>query len=533
MGAIIWTNCSKTKDDNLPTTESSNVAQARSENFALTTNEVSLENGTLVFRNQQVFDNVAASLNALDQDEAFKSNFIASRGASALDDESPNFVINPAAQAFEERFSGYVSLRKKIYANEANATEGNPAPKQDIQSPILQTLVNEHKEVKIGDLIYKDIDEHHTFVVLDGNLGVLNELRSLSNPFSTNLPEGVIVLDDRLERDQAIGRGLSSPLCNTIITVDQTIVNSFKIPAKTKSNSEDVDAATLTYTWLIKDANGNTIYNLSKKGANKINPTLPLNTVYPVTVSLYVTGGICGGHAAVPIDIASAGQPDCDFTFTFVESPITVNLFYCYISSQSGANPVSSTYTWTFTNIDGTTKTLVGNNVEFTPKIVNGASNFTISVNGSNSIGCNITKTASVVLSPCGTHPKDATATTNHTSSRRSKCVLWVDNKWFYNGFGSKQLFERFKPTIFGGKWVSEKADVISFVFMPTDRFIKGCYIFTDLPDAPYSLPSAAEVRCEYQENGYFFTVRPTEVTCTFSVTEDGVSFPNHTTLGF
>ena len=88
-----------------------------------------------------------------------------------------------------------------------------------------------------------------------------------------------------------------------------------------------------------------------------------------------------------------------------------------------------------------------------------------------------------------------------------------------------------------GTKWVSENADAISFIFMPNDRFIKDCAAFTDLPNSAYAPLNTNEVRCEFKDNSAinptFFTVRAGEVTCTYSVTEDGVSFPNHTVLGF
>ena len=530
MGAIIWTNCSKTKDDNLPTTESSNVAQARSENFALTTNEVSLENGTLVFRNQQVFDNVAASLNALDQDEAFKSNFTASRGASALDDESPNFVINPAAQAFEERFSGYVSLRKKIYANEANATEGNPAPKQDIQSPILQTLVNEHKEVKIGDLIYKDIDEHYTFVVLDGNLGVLNELRSLSNPLTSTIPRNVIRLDDRLEDDQATARGLLGPDCYAAIGMVSEGQDKFAFTAFTYLGGKYLKDDKPFYTWYIYDKNG--LYVTGGNTANEeISLTVPPNTAYPISVQLITTPSFCNVTLNAFKKIAT-GTPNCATDVVFFE-----NGFGSYDFTAIGAIGTNSgnagTYTWTFTQGSKTT-TATGASTTFVPD-KNGLS-FTATVVRTTSFGCSVT-TSVTVAAPCGTHWPDKEAITVLTSNRRAKCVLWIDNKTFYHAFGSKQLFERLRTNFWGTKWVSENADAISFIFMPNDRFIKDCAAFTDLPNSAYAPLNTNEVRCEFKDNSAinptFFTVRAGEVTCTYSVTEDGVAFPNHTVLGF
>ena len=527
MGAIIWTNCSKTKDDNLPTTENTNVAQARSDNFALTTNDVSLENGTLVFRNQQVFDNVAASLNVLDQDEAFKSNFIASKGESALDDESPNFVINPAAQAFEERFSGYASLRKKVYTDDANATTTTPAPTQDIQSPILQTLLNDQKEVKIGDLIYKDIDEHHTFVVLDGNLGVLNELRSLSNPLTSTIPRNVIRLDDRLEDDQATARGLLGPDCYAAIGMVSEGQDKFSFTAFTYLDGKYLKDDKPFYTWYIYDKNG-----LYVTGANTTNDqtsiTVSPNTAYPISVQLVTTPSFCNVTLNAFKKIAT-GTPNCATDIVFFE-----NGFGSYDFTAIGAVGTNSgntgTYTWSFTQ-GGVPTTLTGASVTFTP-VLNGAS-FTATVTRTTAFGCTVTTPLLTVAAPCGTHFDDRERTTPNFpgTTRRTKCVLWIDNKLFYHAFGAKQLYKRVKNN---GNLTSQNATAISFQFAVNDRFLKDCTTFQDLQDTPYSLPSTSEVRCEFKDNNAKFTVRAGDVTCTYSVSETGVgTFPNHTVLRF
>ena len=524
---MIWTNCSKTQEDNLPISTNKGVAQARGENFAMTTNDVHLENGVLVFKDQDAFDKVSTALNELDQDEAFKSSFIASKGASALNDESPNFVINPAAQAFEERFSRYVSLRQKVYAADTRATEGNPAPKQDIQSPILQTLMNEHKEIKIGDLIYKDIDEHHTFVVLDGNLGILNELRALPNALTSKLPPTVIRLDDRLEEDQATARGLLSPDCNAAIGMVLEGQDKFTFTAFTYLDGKYLKDSKPDYTWYIYDKNG-----LYVTGGNTMNEeislTVPPNTVYPISVQLATTPSFCNVTLNALKKIAT-GTPNCATDVFFSESVLGTYTFTALaaIGTNSGNG---GTFVWTFTQ-GGVSTTLTGASVTFTP-VLNGAS-FTATVTRTTSFGCTVTTPLLTVSAPCGTHfpDNDPPVPTFISATRRARCVLWIDNKWFYHAFGAKQLYKRVKNN---GNLTSQNATAISFQFAVNDRFLKDCTTFQDLQDTPYSLPTTSEVRCEFKDNDAKFTVRAGDITCTYSVSETGVgAFPSHTVLRF
>ena len=528
---MIWTNCSKTQEDNLPISTNKGVAQARGENFAMTTNDVHLENGVLVFKDQDAFDKVSTALNELDQDEAFKSSFIASKGASALNDESPNFVINPAAQAFEERFSRYVSLRQKVYAADTRATEGNPAPKQDIQSPILQTLMNEHKEIKIGDLIYKDIDEHHTFVVLDGNLGILNELRALPNALTSKLPPTVIRLDDRLEEDQATARGLLDHECYPVISWTSEGENKFALFVHVVKEGKYITAdpkLNPNWTWFVYDAKGNLVTGVLNTTAFQSSITLPDGTAYPIKVKVEGVAGLCPNFMSGTKEIAT-GTPNCATDVVFFE-----NGFGSYDFTATGAIGTNSgnagTYTWTFTQ-GGVSTTLTGASVTFTP-VLNGAS-FTATVTRTTSFGCTVTTPLLTVSAPCGTHfpDNDPPVPTFISATRRARCVLWIDNKWFYHAFGAKQLYKRVKNN---GNLTSQNATAISFQFAVNDRFLKDCTTFQDLQDTPYSLPTTSEVRCEFKDNDAKFTVRAGDITCTYSVSETGVgAFPSHTVLRF
>lgn len=521
--ALFLYNCSKTEDDALPSNEIIKKASARTDVFALTTDEVRIEDGVLIFATQEVFDAVVGSLTSLSEDEQFEAEFINSKGAEATDFESPNFVKNAAFQAFEERFEGYVSLRKAFQNEEFNGAENEL--RQDIQSPVLQTLMNAEKEVKIGDFIYKDIDAFHTFIVLDGNLRTLDELNT-PNPLTATLPKNVVLLDNRIEEDRATARGLTGSHCYTLISYNSEGNDKFGLYAHPVKDGKYVTTPNMfTFIWKIYDKNGVEIFGDATL-AYEIHPTLPANTEYPITVKIHTIGGECPDQFNQKV--IATGKPNCDFDINFNESSTTPGSFSFFASPVIGSTVVGGTFTWTF-NQGGSITTLVGQNVTF-----DATANFTVSVTQNTTSDCDVTRTLNMA-DVCGSHQDDRFQRTSFlNNTRRAECVLWIDNKVFYNGFGAKQNFQRRKNN---GNFTSEKADALSLVFNPNDRFIKDCNTFQDLIDTPYNATNSDNVRCNFQYNATtgkpFVTARTGEVTCTFSAKENGVDFPNHTVLSF
>lgn len=528
---IVWAGCSKKLDDLESEKSTTFAAQNRSSNaFALTTNDVNQANGMLVFKDKTTFDAVAESLLELNSDSAFRAEYIASIGPSALDPESPNFVSDPAMQAFEARFGGYHPLREKI-REEENAfydthSENDIFDEGDIHSGVLRTLMNRNKEIKIGDLIFKDIDEHHSFVILDGDFSTLNTIRSWSDIWRSDLPRNVVRLDDRLQNDQEIGNALFENGCSGSIGYEVTGNTTFTVECYVFYNGNVIK--NVDVYWTVKDKNGQILLNTTGVKADIQN--VP-SSAYPITLVASVTGGPCQPFT---VDrVINRENADCTFTPDFTEDPLNLGSLDFFIASQPPC--CNSVFYWTVKTSTQTYTGTTSGNSRFHVNVGSGTLQMVVTVTMVNQAGCSATKQFVVDKDCSNSYDKSGQVmySTSPLPIRKVVARLWIDNKLFYNAFGSKmeskQWFNQF-PIYF---WRHVPIPLHSFIFRSGSRLSVDCETQFFLTRLPIRSTAASINSYEIKFNGVDITGRTSEVTCDYTITDFGTTLVNIITLSF
>ncbi len=181
------------------------VSKSMVDDFALTTNKISVQNGVLVFEDIETLDAVTNSLVALSQNNNSIESAITALGFSISDPEDDDLEPEfPIFTQFANRYSGFNSLIEKICSDRATLLESGGLVK-DITphftaDPYLQAVLNENLEIKIEGIIYKLLDEHRTVVITDGDFAKLDVVRQ--NPENFTPQENIFIhdeLDPRME----------------------------------------------------------------------------------------------------------------------------------------------------------------------------------------------------------------------------------------------------------------------------------------------------------------------------------------------
>jgi hypothetical protein len=532
--AFIWTNCTKTTDEiqsNDVVTQSNIKATSRSENIALTSPRVHFESDMLNFEDRDAFDEIANALEHLASDESFKQQFIASKGAGADDPESENYVEYAAFQAFEERFPSFISMRRK---NQTASFNGTPEDELDnaVNSTALQTLLNWKRRIRIGSIIFQEVDQFHTLICFGNTPTVLD---GIPDPFTPNLPPSVCMFDNRIEEDEERLRGLLLGECHLVALSYPISPNKFKLEAiLTNGKGTTFPFTGTTILWEVHDATGALKFQTTSSSSTVNTPTFTANTKYPLTVTAKIlSGGNCADVKTATTEISSA-TPDCSFTPKFSESA-PGNYIFSLASFPSCCN---LTCNWSF-NVNGTITNMngvpVGNTVPFNSgTCIASVCNFTVTVTLVNPGGCTATRTMTINRS-CGT-----SSITNrelpflyNSGSQKTISKLWIDNKLIWSHFGANQKSYKKRVGFFGVvHWDRENVTELSLQFSLGDRFIKDCN-FENLNTNLFASPNWDVVEYSYDLKHNRVGVRPGEATCRYSLINNGLTFPNHTTLRF
>ncbi len=519
-------------EDPIPSVRENMEALPRdgSNTFALTTNAVTYANGLLIFQNKSTFDAVMASLGSLDTSTTFRTWYLSQKDSTAADPDSPDYVEYPALQAFEERFPGYHSLRKQIKAAEYSFYEsgGNPGDFEagDIESPLLQTVLSTDKAVKIGDIIFRDIDAHHSLVILDGNLNTLTAIRNTNDVWTPALPANVVRLDDRVEEDQEFGDGLFKIECTGEIGYEVTGTHSFKLECFVYS-LEGIRQNNLNVTWEIKNNDGVIIFTGT---GLTVYPVQLNNAVYPLTVRATASNAEC--NTVILRNVIGSSNADCNFVPDFIEDPNNLGLLDFFIASPSNTC-CGTIFNWSVRTSNQTYSGTTTGVQKFRVNFGSGDVEAVVTVTMINPAGCTATQTFGI-RKRCVDWPKKERVIpyTLGPSVRRGIATLWVDNKWFYHSFGSS-LRTYLRKDIFGfEKWRPNSVTFISFAFRPGSRIILQCDFYFSLSPIPFTALRRDRAGYEYTSYLKKVSARTGEVTCDYIFIDGSFTSPA-ITLGF
>lgn len=264
---------------------SSVVSRSGDDNYALTSTEIQVWNGMYYFPSYEVLENTLTSLESLNENKEVEAASITALGFLERQDEG--VPDEPALEVFNRRFI-VKTLRQQmedIGKLEDSGVVGNEEiDKVLIWDAVLGSIVNQQNEVRIGNLIYKYVDDNKTLVFrADPNL--LQLVRT--SPDIYNLPErfNLFMIDARKSEDLY--------LYDKIEAANRNGGCEFGVTWSNDSNhfyfhSYGYFPTGEQVTWKIIDGNGGTIYSIV--GSQTFDYVLPTGTTYPVSVSIESSG---------------------------------------------------------------------------------------------------------------------------------------------------------------------------------------------------------------------------------------------------
>ncbi len=283
------------------------ILRSSGDYFAFETNDVSLVNGMLYFEDSMTLRKVIESLESLNKDSVFISNYLTELGLDEDDYLENDYPWNPAFQKFNERF-GFNSLGKVEEQREKTFLKngGDPAnfDYHFIKSDLRKFLLNQELEVRVGDNITKEVNEDIFYLIINNDLDALNKLREATDLTMYPDIKDVLrvngkILDDINRFDRYIGHiykeeeGAAPPECFLSLRKENIGTNIIRIYAKynTLFNAKH-------FQWKITDASGYIVFTSNQKGFIDFEKPIPYNGPYNVSLSVdfYFNGiYICEG----------------------------------------------------------------------------------------------------------------------------------------------------------------------------------------------------------------------------------------------
>ncbi len=403
--------------DNQSITDNTSVTlRTGLDDYAMTTNDITFANGMLCFKDTATLERTSKSLAALSDDPLYVTTYLNSIGALSNSDPQYDFPSFPIYRKFNERF-GFVSLREYIDNTEAalmaNGVDPDSLPHQFIGNTFLRSILNQYHEMKVGNLIYKMIDEHYYFVITNNDVSLLPQLRSSTNLFQI-AKKNLIRLDDRIKDDSIrmdkIYLQSEGPLdCEYSFSIEKIGTNKYKFTNTTLYfNNNSGDANIL---WHITDAAGGLIHQTSTH-MDVFDFDVPTGVIFPLSVTMIHTSP-CSGNKT---EIFATGN-DCGFTVSANDiialerrgENLTVNF-----TLQGNFSGTNYSVTWNFG--DGTPNATVTNSQFVSHQFPENSGQYyynvcaTISINSNT---CNETKTICKMFDfGCGIFPDDYVETT-------------------------------------------------------------------------------------------------------------------------
>ena len=296
-----------------------------------TDSRIHLVDGMLKFDDYKAFNDTHEALKELASNSELNNATLIETGYNPdtdLDEELAVIPSHPVLQAFAHRFGLRSEEQKEEVAfkahlqTEAKIEDFRGSP---VYSPILQSMLNDKREVKIGTFILKFIDENHTALIYNNNMEVLSRVRNTEvgrlrdgfDLYIIDLLDPTKTMDELFTGSEEAGTRELTGICDVKFDANFVSGNIYSF------ENQSIGKACLlnTYEWDFGDGTPTFIGN-----GNPPNHNFNTNK-YPYTVTLTkICGGQCEGvkHTFVINDKNDpcAGLADIDF---FVTKPLGGN----------------------------------------------------------------------------------------------------------------------------------------------------------------------------------------------------------------
>ena len=279
--------------------------------------KIRLEDGMLKFDDYKTFLDTYEALKTMSSNGELNRATLSETGHNPdtdIDQELALIPQHPILKAFASSY-GLVSEEQKeeiafkAYLQTAGEIEdfhGSP-----VYSPMLQAMLNDKRELKIGTFILKFIDENRTALIYNNNMEVLNSVRNteigqlkdghdlyiidLLNPMKTN--------DDIFSRDAEGNPRELMGICDIDFDVKPVSGNTFLFENKSTGTNCTSDNS---FIWNFGD---NSFNNVTGSNQN-ITHNFTTNQ-YPYTVTLTALCGPCKGdeHTIIINEPATNNDP--------------------------------------------------------------------------------------------------------------------------------------------------------------------------------------------------------------------------------
>jgi PKD repeat protein len=267
-----------------------------------TDNRVRVENGMLVFDDYKAFVDIHEGLKAMYSNASLNHSALIEMGHnpdSDIDAELLAIPANPVLRAFASKFSLVTEevtedLRYKAHLQAGNEDEEYVG--SCIFDPTIQAMLNDKREVGIGDFIVKFIDLHKIALIYNKNLEVLESVRNtpvemLKDGFDLNMldiGDAVVGANDIFKENSDGSRTLTGGECEIKFEAVQlsssntfTFTNLSKVPKSLECGIKEK-----AYLWAFGDG------TTAESYGGDINHTFGENG-YPYTVTLTAICGAC------------------------------------------------------------------------------------------------------------------------------------------------------------------------------------------------------------------------------------------------
>jgi hypothetical protein len=501
--------------------------------FAVTTKDVKVKKDMLVFKDQNTFDKVLESLRELSHNESWlrehwkgdkNANTVASRDAYI-----PSYAV---FDIFADVYNFNSLLHAQRLAEEAFLEQGGEPEdfhRSFISDDFLQCVMNPYHEIMIGNLVYRLIDQDNAFVITNGNIELINDIRNAPDPYLFQETGNIQLLNLTIQEDNQYFGALFGGLLNC--QADFEIVpfgNNIGI-----SDKSMVMGGITQMSWTITDANNNVFFTRSAQGYIG-GPTVygadyP-NNPYPWMINLSITAPIgCGTitkskpwqgpiGACLNIDFRArrlSGFPDRFRAFHFTP-----------LYSASSGQIENSVISWDFG--DGTTvvSTDPNGSVDHEFPSNTNATSFTVKCIVASGSGCIRESIKTITVGGCGINQPDMDKEQRYLSNqRKAYALIWMDKTWFSSSVGAKAYF--YKNVWWG--WKRELADEMTIKWSDNSKFIKDCSNEVELGFVTVKTSgNQSEIRDDRNRfsgsSNTNVSGRTGTISCVFKIKEDGTN---------
>jgi hypothetical protein len=506
--------------------------------FALTTKDVHVEKGVMIFKDQSTFNKVIESLREMDKDKEFlsknwKSRDKASSQVDLRDGSVPSYAV---FDIFANQYSFNALLQAEREAEDLFLQQGgDPVDFHHTYTDddFLQAVMNPLHEIMIGNVIYRFVDNDHAFMILNGDMNLLDEVRAVADPYTFAETGNIKFLDVTSPADlDQYDSFMAGPLA---CVADFEIIPFNGNDIILKNTSATMGGIT-SFDWKAVDANGVTFFTKSGTPvANSVDLELLYqsqrpNNPLPWNITFTISSTFC---TAMSVTKTWGGLPCQNINFTRVVpnniTPGTYRLFrFIPFNAASGSQlPNGTTVNWNFGDGSTATSTVTATSngsIEHEYPASTPASSPTVTCSAFfPSTGCLRTATGAFAIRGCGVAQPCKDGEVRYASNSRRLCAtIWMDNNFFYSSVGGKSYN-------YTNVWWGWKRSIATMTMQwsSTSRFKKDCHfeqsLSSPLPNAINDVFRDDRFKfCGWFNNHESLSAETGTVQCTFTATSNG-----------